>query len=180
MMVCSRPRSLHRFCKQALSLAETLISVVVVAVMLPAVLSTIGAAKVGQAQTVNRQLGRLLAQSLMTEVLLQDYAEPTDSAVFGKEGGESALSRIDFDDVDDYHQWSASPPQSKDGTVIPERTGWGRRVVVDYVLVSDPQQSTVSDTGVKRITVTVTHNAIEVASLVAIRSGAVDRSKTPD
>lgn len=169
---------------RALSLAETLISVVVVAVMIPAVLSTVVAAKSGQAQTVHRKVGRLLAESLMTEILIQAYEDP-DEPVFGPETGESGLSRVAFDDVDDYDQWSASPPQTKDGTEIPERTKWRRSVEVAFVQINDLQQTSAGETGVKRITVRVTHKngddvPIEVASLTAIRTAAMDKAKTPD
>jgi hypothetical protein len=179
MMARSPHHASRRPRRRGLSLAETLISVVVVAVMLPAVLSTVVAAKSGQAHTVDRKLGRMLAESLMTEILIRNYEDP-DGSVFGPEADEGTSSRADFDDIDDYHEWSASPPQNKDGTEIPERDNWGRSVEVASVLINDLQQTSAGETGVKRITVRVTHNDIEVASLVAIRTAAMDKAKTPD
>ena len=96
---------------------------------------------------------------------------PSIGPVFGLESSESTGSRADFDDVDDYNGWTASPPQRRDGTVIPQLDGWGRTAQVgrlDPVLL-DP---TGVETGVKRIRVTVKRDDAEVASIVAIRTRA--------
>ena len=158
----------------AFSMVETLISIILVGGLLVAVLNTTGAALLGQQRMADRGVGFLLAQELMSEILTQAYEEPEEVIAFGAEAGETGASRVDFDDVDDYHGWEASPPQQKDGTEIPDRTGWRRLVTVDFV---DPDKLTepdLDDRGTKRITVTVENNGVLVASLVAVRTGAAD------
>ena len=87
---------------------------------------------------------------------MQSYSDPDGSPVFGHESGESTSVRSAFDDVDDYDGWNASPPQYRDGTVIPDRTNWRQRVTVTYVVADEPRrQTSATDQGVKRIHVTI-------------------------
>jgi len=109
----------------------------------------------------------------MSEILSQQYIDPGPNATFGPEPGEttSPPSRVNFNDADDYNNWSESPPQNKDGTVIPNFTGWTRNVSVCWVSPGDlTTPVATADTNVKRITVTVQHNHVPVASSVAIKT----------
>ena len=163
-----------RTARRALTLAEMIVSIVIVGVMLVAALNTVGASKMGQRKTGDRAKGTLLAQQLMSEILRQSYQEPVDTVAFGRETAELSTSRAEYDDVDDYDGWSSSPPQYKDGMVIPNLDGWGRQVSVAWVDASNLTQDVGEETGVKRITVTVTHNDLDVASLTAVRTLARD------
>ncbi len=171
---CGSEPATRLSCCPAFSMVETLISIILVGGLLVAVLNTTGAALLGQQNMADRGVGFFLAQELMSEILGQAYEEPEEVIAFGAEAGETGGTRADFDDVDDYHGWEASPPQRKDGTEIPDRTGWRRLVTVDYV---DPDVLTeldLDDRGSKRITVTVENNGVLVASLVAVRTSTAD------
>ena len=174
-MINSRPTTPRNHpVKPAMSIVEVLVSVMLVGVMLTAALETLGAAKVGQSNTGYRKVAHLLAHDLMAEILSRDYEEGEEPVMFGPELTEGAKFREDFDDVDDYDAWSASPPQYKDGEGIPDRTGWRRAVDIDYVNPNDTGQISAVDLGVKRIIVTVTHHNVELARLIAIRTRAAD------
>ncbi len=116
--------------------------------------------------------GLALAQELMSEIIIAEYIEPDEASVFGPEASETGGNRSLFDDVDDYHNWDASPPQDTDGTVIPDRAGWRRTVTVEYLDASDLTMTVGGDQGVKRITVTVTRSGNTVAQLIGIRTDA--------
>jgi hypothetical protein len=146
----------------------------IIAGLLVVALNTVGDATVGRENIGDRSRGQLLAQDLMAEILAQAYEEPVDVASFGPEAPETSAARTDYDDVDDYHGWEASPPQKKGATDIPDSTDWRRKVTVEYTDPNNLVAKMMSDTGVKRITVTVEHNDIEVASMVAIRTAAAD------
>ena len=156
--------------RRGLSLVEAVVAMVIVGLTLVAALNTTGASRLAQRQMGDRARGKLLAQGLMPDILRQDYADPDGHAVFGSEADESSASRADFDDVDDYNGWSASPPQYKDGTKLPELTGWKRSVAVTYVSPDNLDTTVGLDLGVKRITVEVTYNGAAVASLTAVRT----------
>ncbi len=154
----------------AFSLAETAIATMLVAGLLVVALNTVGDTTLGHQKTGDRGLGHLLGHDLMAEVLAQNYEEPVDTPAYGCEPGESSTSRAEHDDVDDYHGWQRSPPQYRDGTVILNLDGWERSVQVHRVSPTDLDQILGAESGVKRITVTVSHNEMIVAKLVAIRT----------
>jgi Tfp pilus assembly protein PilV len=158
-----------------MSMVEGLVSILIVGVVFTAVLDMLAATKLGQSKTSYRKVANLLAHDLMAEILCQDYEDNDEAKAFGRELAEKAGSRADFDDVDDYLEWSASPPQNKDGTEVPNRTGWRRSVDIRYADSTDITQMSVADSGIKHIIVTVAYNDVELARLVAIRAGAADR-----
>ena len=152
------------------TLVEAIVSLLIVGTLLITALNAVGASRVGQARLGNRRTATLLAQQLIAEVLAKDYEDLDGAPVFGPEADET--SRALYDDLDDYHGWSAMPPQYRDGTTIPDRTDWQRTVTVDYVNPNDLLNTVGSDQGVKRVTVAVEQNGITLASLVAIRTRA--------
>ncbi len=150
-------------------MVEAVFSVALVGGLVVVSLDTLGGSKMAQRNLGEHAVGQLLASALMSEILNQSYQDPTQTALFGPELSES--SRSTFDDVDDYSGWSASPPQNRDGTVIPGLTGWSQAV---QILVVDPANLStkrLTDTGVKRITVTITHNNVVAATLTGVKTG---------
>ncbi len=164
------------------TLIEAVISMVIVAVMLAAALSTLGSAAKNRQLQAQLQIGPALAHDLMAQILQAPYEEPDDTPVLGIEGAEDDASRADFDDVDDYRGWSASPPETTDGGFVPNADGWTRSVAVDHVSVSNPTTVSATDTGLKRITVTVTDPQGKTTTLTALRSryGAYDQVPAVD
>lgn len=152
------------------TIVEAVISMVIVAVMLTVALNVVGASRLTQQRVSLVNRGHLLADALLSEVLAQDYQEPVDVSVFGRESGEAAASRTNYDDVDDYAGWSSSPPLAKDGTILANSVGWKRTVQVEWVGVSDPGQIEAVETGVKRVTVTAEYGGVPQARLVALRT----------
>ncbi len=161
-------RSQCRRC--AFSLAEIAVSMLLVSGLLVVSLNMVGDVTIGRQNMNDRSVGHLLAQDLLSEILPQSYQDPEGIPMFGYESGEGTTTRADFDDVDDYNSWSATPPESKDGTAIPDRTGWRRIVKVEYVQADDLNTLAISHEGAKRITVIVDHNGVETASLVGVRT----------
>ena len=156
--------------RRAFSLAEIAVSMLLVSGLLVVSLNMVGDVTIGRQNMNDRSVGHLLAQDLMSEILPLSYQDPDGTPMFGYEAGESTTTRADFDDVDDYNGWSATPPESKDGTKIPDRTGWRRIVKVEYVQANDINTPALGHEGVKRIHVTVDHNGVETASLVGVRT----------
>ncbi len=171
--VCRRARAVTiRRTPDGFSLLEAVISTVLVGVLLVAALRTVGASVFTQYRASERATAQMLADGLMVEILGKNYKAPGSASSFGRESGESSTSKASYDDVDDYQGWSESPPQRPDGTAMPDLAGWQRSVAVDWVDPLDLNQPQIWDTGVKRITVTVLHNLVVVATRVAIRGDA--------
>jgi prepilin-type N-terminal cleavage/methylation domain-containing protein len=156
--------------RRGLTLIEVVASTMIVSLMAVAALNALGAATKSANSIGNRAVAAGMADELMSEIVMQSYSDPDGSAVFGHESGESTSVRSAFDDVDDYDGWSASPPQYRDGTVIPDRTNWRQRVTVTYVLPTDPTTTSATDQGVKRIHVQIDYQGTVLADQYAVRT----------
>ncbi len=156
--------------RHGFTLVEVVVSLLTVSVMLVVDLNMVGGASLSQFKTSRTSRGQALAESLMAEILQQDYSDPNDTPVFGIESGEASTSRVDFDDVDDYHDWNAQPPQYKDGSVIADFTEYQRHIKVEWIDPMNPSQVEVSESNTKRVTVMVTVQNMPIANLVAIRT----------
>jgi type II secretory pathway pseudopilin PulG len=157
---------------RAFSLIEVVLSGVVVSVMLVGTLEAVSSSLRTQAAILERAQGLFLAQDLMAEILQQPYKDATQTPVFGPETGDVDAAhpavRSGLDDIDDYNNWADSPPHSRDGTAINGfDANWSRTVAVAWVS-PDTGNTSGSETGVKRITITVKHNNKTIITLTAI------------
>jgi len=160
------PVSAHR----AFTLVESTVSLLIVAGMLVAALNMVGsAARARQIQTAQGR-GLALAGNLMTEILCTRYKDQDSTSTSGPEPDEANGSRAYFDDVDDYDNWFASPPQTKNGMTLADYDGWTRKVNVTFADPMQPAQNSGSDSGLKRITVSVTSDKNVETKLVALRA----------
>jgi MSHA pilin protein MshD len=142
--------------RDAFTLIECLVSVLIVGVVLVAAVGTFGQIAKGRQNQIDRTAGVTLGEQLLAEILQCYFKEPgSASTTLGPDAGETARSM--FDDVDDYDGQTASPPKLRDGTAMSEYVGWTRSVQV--ICVKPDQPNTPISTGdaqvLKRITVTV-------------------------
>ena len=158
--------------RHGLTLVEAAISVLILAVLITMVLNTFGSLAKARQLGFSRNIATGLANQLLTESLPNFYLDPDGAAVFGPEPGEAGTSRAQFDDVDDYHNWTESPPQFKDGGAIQGLAGWTRRVTVEHIDPDTMAPCGATDRGLKRITVTVTDPRGVSTSVVALRGEA--------
>ncbi len=159
--------------RRGITLIECAVSTAIIAGMTVTALTTVAFSVRAQGKAAERAAGAMYADALVAEIVSQSYADPSAAiAVFGPEPGEGTASRVNWDDVDDYAGWTESPLQNKDGTVIANTTGWKRSVEVAYVSTSNVSSASATDTGCKRITVTVRHNGVVVATRVVLRTNA--------
>lgn len=161
----------HR--RQALGMVEAVVSTLIVGVLLVSALNTVAASRTGLHKIGERGRGAMLAQQFMSEILQCAYEDPEDGALqFGPGLSEWDGSRLGFDDVDDYHGWSETPPQLRDGTEIANFDGWERCVTVDFVNPGNLTTTSAYNTGVKRIVVTVKNQGRTAAVWTAVRASA--------
>jgi prepilin-type N-terminal cleavage/methylation domain-containing protein len=180
----SRPH--RRASRRGFTLVETAISSLLVGILLAASMQTVGTVFRQRSLAADKMTARLLADQMLAEVLEMSYQEPHGAAQFGPESGEAG-SRALFDDADDFHGYSESPPKYRDGTSMTQWTGWTRSVAVEEVATNDPVMTatltaggiTVGlgvrsggpvSTGVRKITVTVRRNGTIVATAHGLRT----------
>jgi type II secretory pathway pseudopilin PulG len=155
----SRQRLTPKRRARAFGLVEAVCSLLIVAVLLTAALTAV-AASLKARQGASRQVrAKKLAEELLAEALTQRYREPGATGLLGIDVGEIlSTGRSGFDDVDDYHGWTESPPRTPAGLPMPGLDGWTRSVEVSWVDPADLTQPRSAETGVKRVTVRVSCN----------------------
>jgi type II secretory pathway pseudopilin PulG len=161
------------------TLIENVMSMLIIGGMLVMVINTLGSSVRGKRIRQSQSRAPALAGQLMAEILQANYDDPDDETpIFGSEVSEIGTGRSNFDDVDDYHNWS-SAPQDKDGVLLTDLDGWTRSVLVRYVLPTDLTATSVTDEGVKCITVTATDPFGNSSSITAVRSSVGSADQAP-
>jgi hypothetical protein len=187
----------HR--RDALSMVETLVSILLVGGLVVVSLDTLGQSARGQQYAADRGRAQHLAADLLSEIMQQYYHEPdyqiaelgaeaevgitmpgSITVTFGVNVGEVSTDRSTFDDVDDYHNWSESPPKHRDGTTMAGFDDWKRSVIVNYVNPTSLNQTVSSDQGAKRIIVIVERNGVEITRMVGVKTGTPTTSALVD
>lgn len=177
LTVLRSPRSLGareaRPGRRGITLAEVVVSTLLVGILMVAALSSVGAAARSWIAASEASDGHALARQLLDEITSQGY-EDAVSPVFGPEAGETLAVgvRSGLDDVDDYLNWSDSPPKDRSGVAIPGFGGWTR--LADVVkLKSDSREvlpDNATDQGLRLVTVTVTSPTGNSVTLSSFRS----------
>lgn len=165
-----RASSHLRHFRPAVTLIECAGAAVILGLMITAGLRAAAGAGAAQAISARALTGSLLAEGLMNEITARAYAEPSGATTIGIDSGETASNKTTFDDVDDFHNWTESPPQAPDGTPIPSMTNWSRSVKVYRALLGSPDSNSASESGLKRIEVTVTYRNKLICKLSALRA----------
>jgi hypothetical protein len=158
------------FARRAVSLLEIVVATMITGLMLVASLNTVGAVFQTYQANSSRLTGPGLAQELMAEIMSLPYKDPTaNSTTIGTDSGESLATRSTLDDIDDYHGLSSTGMRSKAGTLRSGYTTWNQQVSVVWIEVLTGLPWVLGDTGLKRITVTVTSPDGETSQLTAYR-----------
>ncbi|MDZ4659277.1 MAG: hypothetical protein SH868_17020 [Bythopirellula sp.] len=167
--------------RRALTLLEIVVATMVTGVMLVAALDSVGAVFNTHKLNAERLAGPSIGHELMAEILAMPYKDPTSSTVIGPEGGESTTNRNAFDDVDDYDNLNTLGLRTKSGVVRAGFTGLRTQVDVQWAGVLTGLDW-IWDTGLKRITVTVTSPSGEVTVLKAYRfdNGMLEQAPAVD
>lgn len=156
--------------RHAVSLLEIVVATMITGVMLVASLNTVGAVFQTYQANSSRLTGPGLAQELMAEIMSLPYKDPTaNSTTIGTDSGEALATRSTLDDIDDYNGLSATGIRSKAGTLRSGYTTWHQQVNVVWIEVLTGLPWVLGDTGLKRITVTVTSPDGEASQLTAYR-----------
>lgn len=160
----------HASKRTALTLLEIVVATMVTGVMLVASLDSVGTVFKTHQLNATRLCGPNLAHELMAEIMAMPYKDPTATgSIIGTEAGESSTNRNDFDDADDYDNLNTLGIRTKSGTARLGFTGWRTQVDVQWVEVLTGLNWILGDTGLKRVTVTITSPSSEITTLTAYR-----------
>ena len=165
---------------RAFSLVECILSILVLSGLLIAGMRAVEVGAHMRASASEDARAAALAEGMLAEVLSNYVGEPSTGLIgglvtglLGVDVGENSVRKQTFDDIDDFSNWSESPPQYADGDPITGYTGWTRAVKVESVTVADPAVVSGSRTGLVRVTVTVTTRRGKQVVLSALRADAM-------
>lgn len=171
----SRVSGMHRIGWQAgLSLIELIFFIVIVSVGLVGILSVLNLTVGKSADPMVRKQVLAVAEAMMEEILAKDYQnDPADATNSSATLGctpttpttctvNTVLDRPNYNDVDDFNNWSQTGVYQLDGTLAP--------VLGSYtVAVTVAAPAALSGVTAKQITVTVAGGG-ETISLVGYRT----------
>lgn len=155
--------------RKAFTIIELLITIVLVGVALLALVMSFHESLKSFERQKDLVTANLLCEDLMNEIRSKQYANPQYSTNFGPEAGET--KRIRFNDVDDYNNWSETPPKTVDGTNLPNCAGFTRRVIVVNVPATNFNSPPLPDyytNDFKRITVVVSNITFVISNVSVV------------
>ncbi|MBN2211273.1 MAG: type II secretion system protein [Sedimentisphaerales bacterium] len=164
------------------SYVEVLFAAVLLAVLFTAGMTLYGnLGRAGQ-DTIDQDLAAELALEMIKEIKVHPYVDPQfpDDGI----GRLESPPRKNFDDVDDYDEWTATPPQNPEGEELSRYTGLTRTVTVEHVSPANFEQvlGDDNDQGVKRVTITIKRGEREIARqiyiLVDVPDDMIDDTET--
>ena len=165
-----RTASCGRVRRRGVSLVECVFAVLMTSLLVWGSMEALRASTMQKTESENCLRARLLALELISEASAEAYADPSGTAVFGKEADETGPARSSFDDVDDYVSYSETPICDRSGAAYANSAGWSRTVTVRRVQANDFDATAGSETGYKRIDVNVLYDGRIVESLSVIRT----------
>ncbi|MEM0983513.1 MAG: hypothetical protein AAGI17_06165 [Planctomycetota bacterium] len=124
-----------------MSVVETTVASVVVALAITASLTLVGNAMSTHAVARDRLQAVLLAESLLAEIIQLPYEDPAAPGSFGPGPGED--TRAEFDDIDDYDGWSTTNIAMWNGADLSYADGWRYDVEVRHstLLILNPDMA---------------------------------------
>jgi type II secretory pathway pseudopilin PulG len=140
------------------SYVEVLLSAVIISILLVSALKLFGNLGSSAQRVVDNDVAESLALEMIEEIKKTSYRDPIVANEFGLGGDETGASRIKFDDVDDYNNWTACPPVCNDGTSAGAYPNFTRSVRVNFVAANNFSQQIGTDQGFKKVVITISAN----------------------
>lgn len=146
-----------------MTLIEVILFIVIVSVGLTGVLSSFNIATARSADPMVRKQALTVAEQMMEEILLKDFANPDGGFVPATSGNPTQAERPSFDNVGDYHMaagWSWVGVRDMTGTAVAGLEGYTVTVQVvatafGVILATDASQITVTvAAGAETVTLT--------------------------
>jgi len=153
---------------------EVAASTALLSVLMIATLATIAASRRRANDEMNRLQGQLLATELLTEILSLPACDPQSGppGTLGREPGENNGDiRTNWDDVDDYHNSTESPPKYRTGLDIPGFASWTRTTVIERLKSNDWTKTSPSYASIYKITVSLSRNGQLITTVTSFKNG---------
>lgn len=151
--------------QQGISLIELILFIVIVSISVMSLLLVLNVTTQGSVDPLMRKQALAIAESLLEEVQLQDFSNPTGG--FPSEATPTQANRALFDDVMDYNGFTTTGIYPADGssTGVAGLSGYNVKVVVETIAA----WASISAGDVVQITVTATDPSGQTVQAVGYR-----------
>jgi MSHA pilin protein MshD len=167
-------RALRVRTRRGFSQIEIAASTAMLGILMTATLTSIAASRTRAGSEMARLQAQSLASELLAEILSQPACDPENgpTTTLGLESGESdGSNRSKWDDVDDFHNLSESPPRNRLGININGYTDWSRTTTVERLQSNDWTATNSTYDRVYRVTVNVSRNGSVIANAIGYKNG---------
>jgi hypothetical protein len=165
--------------RPAFGTPEVLMALAITGVLIVAALQSVSMVYRSRTAMIQRLTGPGLARELMAEIMSMPYDDPDGAGILGIDLSELLGNRSTFDDVDDYNGYNTANAENKAGVALTGYAGWQEQAAVAWVTLADPTATSGVETGLKRVTVTITSPSGAQTQLIAYRSryGALEQNQ---
>lgn len=158
------------------SLVEATLAIVVVGGLVVASLSALGGLGAARLVLSDRAYAQAIAAQWEATIKSAAYADPqTPAATWGLDAGESVSDASTFDDVDDFGGFAEKNPPGPDRKPAAPGDGWKVEISVDAVRIDAGSiTSATGESGLKRVSISVTRSGKMLATRVFVRASSWD------
>jgi len=146
---------------RGIAYTEVLLSSIILAVLVVSAVKLFANLGRSQQNTVGQKTVSNLASQMIEEIKVLPYVDPVDINEDGPGVDELGSDRSAFDDIDDYDEWSAQPPQDKQGNPLDQYPDLIRSVQVFNVSAADFNQQISDDEGYKKVIVKISRDEVD-------------------
>jgi len=152
--MCTRYFSVQKHVQAGITLVELVMFIVIVSVGIAGILSVMNVTTKSSADPMVRKQAMAIAESMLEEIQLKDFANPSDPNAFT--GLATQANRAVFDDIGDYNGFTTTGIYTvDDSSGIPWLASYNVSVTVAAVAGLGPSGSQVPSSDARLITVTV-------------------------
>ncbi|MEY4565879.1 MAG: hypothetical protein RLY14_849 [Planctomycetota bacterium] len=140
------------------TMLETTSAIAIVSILLIGSFQTVATSLQFRVAQEDGLIADCLADSLFTELATLSFMDPSETTTqLGRETSEIGSStRTNWDDIDDYHGLNETTVCYRDGSSVPNTTGWRRTVNISVNTPSTLTTTTTLTTPLRRIRIVVT------------------------
>lgn len=151
------------------TLIEALFAAMLLGLVIVAICASSGAFTMANGYGMDLSTAEFLVEEVREMLATVPVVEPTQTLAFGPESGETSAAL--YDDIDDFHNASFSPPVSMDRTVMNEFAGFRQRITVQNVSAVNLDQAVSNHSSdFVRVTVVIEKNNAPLATTSWIRA----------
>lgn len=155
--------------RRGLTMVEAILSTVIVGSVLVATMRLVGGAARSGKLLSDGAVAADVADGLVAEILTKSYTDPVTPTGFGVEAGETTTSKANYDDVDDYDGWTQTYAYTGRSNAADSVVA---SVSIKRAALATPSSDAASESGLKRITVTVKRQNRVLATRYAWKADA--------